>query len=140
METVTGKIIQEGFAVGPLRVWRRREAPPPAAAVLPPAQERARFEAARAQAGAQLEALCRRVRAELGEDFRALAYPGGYYNDLTEVLIHQAGIPITLSIRTDSRNVLVKGLPQSLYALCRWNVTADTTPESLLQMVGGQRG
>ena len=64
METVTGKIIQEGFAVGPLRVWRRREAPPPdAAAVLPPAQERARFEAARAQASAQLEALCQRVRA-----------------------------------------------------------------------------
>ena len=68
MEIVTGKIIQEGFAVGPLRVWRRREAPPPdAAAVLPPAQERARFEAARAQASAQLEALCQRVRAELGD-------------------------------------------------------------------------
>ncbi len=73
METVTGKIIQEGFAVGPLRVWRRREAPPPdAAAVLPPAQERARFEAARAQARAQLEALCQRVRAELGEDGAAI--------------------------------------------------------------------
>ena len=77
-------------------------------------------------------------RAELGEGFCALAYPGGYYNTLTEVLIHQAGIPVTLSIQTDSRNVLVRGLPQSLYALCRWNVTADTTPEALLEMVGGQ--
>ena len=45
---------------------------------------------------------------------------------------------MTLSIQTDSRNVLVRGLPQSLYALCRWNVTADTTPEALLEMVGGQ--
>ena len=89
---------------------------------------------------ADLERYGAERRAELGEDFCALAYPGGYYNTLSEVLIHQAGIPVTLSIQTDSRNVLVKGLPQSLYALCRWNVTADTTPEALLQMVGGQRG
>ena len=67
-----------------------------------------------------------------------MAYPGGYYNDLTEVLIHQAGIPITLSIRTDSRNVLLRGLPQSLYALCRWNITEQVTPEALLAMVEGE--
>ena len=69
--------------------------------------------------------------------FQALAYPGGYYDDLTEVLIHQAGIPVTFSIRTDARNVLVRGLPQSLYALCRWNVTERTAPQDLLAMVSG---
>ena len=71
-------------------------------------------------------------RQELGEGFCALAYPGGYYNDLVGVLVHEAGIPVTVSIRTDSRNVLVRGLPQSLYALCRMNVTERTTGEDLL--------
>lgn len=34
------------------------------------------------------------------------------------------------------RNVLVRGIPQSLYALCRWTATERTTPEELLRMVG----
>lgn len=74
---------------------------------------------------------------ELGAPFRALAYPEGQYRDWTEVLVHQAGIPLTLSTRTDSRNVLVRGLPQSLYALCRWYVTEDTTQEQLLAILQG---
>jgi len=74
---------------------------------------------------------------ELGEGFCALAYPGGYYSELTEVLIHEAGIPVTLTTRTDSRNVLVRGLPQSLYALCRWNMTERTGTEELLAIIGG---
>lgn len=75
---------------------------------------------------------------ELGAGFAALAYPGGYYSDLTEVLIHRYGIPVTATIRTDSRNVLVRGLPQSLYALCRYNVTAGMTGEQVVEMVRGQ--
>ena len=54
------------------------------------------------------------------------------------MLIHQAGIPVTLSIRTDSRNVLVRGLPQSLYALCRWNMTERTGAAELLSIVNGE--
>lgn len=84
-----------------------------------------------------MEIYDRERRRELGEGFSALAYPGGYYNVLTEVLIHQAGIPVTLSIETDRPNVLVRGLPQSLYALCRWNVTAGMTGEEVLAMIGG---
>lgn len=75
-------------------------------------------------------------RQELGEGFCALAYPGGYYDDASEVLVHQAGIPVTVSTRTDSRNVLVQGVPQSLYALCRANITERTTVEELLRLVG----
>ena len=44
---------------------------------------------------------------------------------------------MTLSIETDRPNVLVRGLPQSLYALCRWNVTAGMTGEEVLAMIGG---
>ncbi|MGN1308085.1 MAG: polysaccharide deacetylase family protein, partial [Faecousia sp.] len=75
-------------------------------------------------------------RQALGEGFCALAYPGGRYNNLVEVLVHEAGIPVTVSTRTDSRNVLVRGLPQSLYALCRMNVTDQTTGEELLAYLG----
>lgn len=69
----------------------------------------------------------------------AEAYPGGYYDEAAEVLVHQAGIPVTLTIRTDSRNILVRGIPQSLYALCRQTVTERTTPEELLRMVGEEQ-
>ena len=71
-------------------------------------------------------------RLELGEGFTALAYPGGFYSDLAEVTVHESGIPVTLSTHTDRRNVLVKGLPQTLYVLCRYNVTDRTTPEELI--------
>lgn len=76
-------------------------------------------------------------REELGEAFTALSYPGGQYTALTEAVVHQEGIALTLSTRTDSRNVLVRGLPQSLYALCRWNMTEDTTSEDMLEFLFG---
>lgn len=69
---------------------------------------------------------------ELGEGFTALAYPNGDYCDMAEVVIHQAGVPVTFATNTGRRNVLVRGLPQSLYALCRWNVSGDTGAEELL--------
>lgn len=72
---------------------------------------------------------------QMGRSFCALAYPGGSYNEFSEVLLHENGIPITYSTRTDSKNVIVKGLPQTLYALCRWNITNDTTAEELLHIV-----
>ena len=77
------------------------------------------------------------VGQELGAGLTSLAYPGGDYNTLTEVAVHQAGIPVTMSTRTDSRNILVRGLPQSLYALCRWYITEETTEEELLAILNG---
>lgn len=77
------------------------------------------------------------AKKELGYEFASLAFPGGDYTTLTEVLVHQAGIPVTMSTRTDSRNVLVRGLPQSLYALSRWSVTEETTQADLLELLNG---
>lgn len=75
---------------------------------------------------------------ELGrEGFTALAYPSGRYNSLSEEIVHAHGIPVTLSTRTDTRNVLVRGLPQSLYALCRWGIDDNTTAERLLSILEG---
>lgn len=96
-------------------------------------------EAYAAALAADMDCYERERRRELGDGFLALAYPGGYYSELTEALIHEAGIPVTFSIKTDARNVLVRGLPQSLYALCRWNITDRVSPQELLEMVGGSR-
>lgn len=86
---------------------------------------------------ADIERYAEIARRELGGAFTSLAYPKGEYTTLTEVLVHQAGIPVTMSTRTDSRNVLVRGLPQSLYALCRWYMTEETTPEDMLAVLNG---
>lgn len=79
-----------------------------------------------------------RVR-ELGEGFSALSYPEGQYNTLTEVLVHEAGIKLTMSSDTDRKNVLVRGLTQSLYALCRYDVTNGVTGEQIISYLEGQR-
>ena len=70
----------------------------------------------------------------------ALAYPSGVYSDLTEVVLHGNGFPITLSTDTDRRNTLVKGLPQTLCALCRLNVSeAQATEEILTYLENGKK-
>lgn len=72
-----------------------------------------------------------------GEKFTAFAYPSGAHSILGEVVIHSYGIKVTFSTQTDVRNTLVKGIPQSLYALCRYNmsdsVSAEDLPELLLK-------
>lgn len=77
------------------------------------------------------------AKKELGYEFTSLAFPGGDYTTLTEVLVHQAGIPVTMSTQTDNRNILVRGLPQSLYALSRWSVMEETTQADLLEVLNG---
>ena len=88
---------------------------------------------------ADLTAYADMAREKMDQEIIALAYPGGAYTTLTEVLVHQAGIPVTMSTRTDSRNVLVRGLPQSLYALCRWYMTNETTQEEMLAVLTGNQ-
>ena len=67
--------------------------------------------------------------------FYALSYPGGQYNQLSEKIIHNAGIPVTVTSDTDTRNIIVQGLPQTLYALSRWNITEKTTSDSILSIL-----
>lgn len=87
---------------------------------------------------ADLERYARERERELGEGFTALSYPSGGYWDITEVVVHEAGIPVTFAANAYRRNVLVRGLPQSLYALCRWNITEEVTPEGVLYIAQGE--
>lgn len=66
------------------------------------------------------------------------AYPYGLYSDLSEVLLSEAGIKVTLTVEP-GMNTVVKGLPQSLRALTRLTVGEDLSPEALLDLLEGLR-
>lgn len=73
--------------------------------------------------------------AALGRTAWVLAYPSGQYCELTEEIVHSLGFSITLSTDASRDNILIPGQPESLYALGRYDVTEDVTPELLLSWV-----
>ncbi|NLM52429.1 MAG: polysaccharide deacetylase family protein [Firmicutes bacterium] len=74
------------------------------------------------------------LEAQIGKPVFALAYPLGKYSDLTEVILSQMGVKVTLSTEPGI-NTLIKGLPQSLRALKRINVDENTSADELLQIL-----
>ncbi len=78
------------------------------------------------------------AQRELGHSFSALSFPGGSYTEQTQVEAKKAGFTVTFSIETDRRNTLVRGLKQSLYALCRYNMTNDVSNDRLLEILQNQ--
>lgn len=61
----------------------------------------------------------------------ALAYPKGQYSELTEQVVHEMGYQITLTTKSDHKNVIVQNRPETLYQLGRFNVSEDTTADQL---------
>ena len=70
---------------------------------------------------------------ELGTTVFALSYPLGKYSDLSEVVLKELGVKVTLTTEP-GMNTLIKGLPQCLRALKRIPVDENISPEALLQM------
>jgi len=70
----------------------------------------------------------------LGVDVTALAFPGGYYNRLANVILEEEGIKVTFSTE-EGVNELVKGLPQTLYSLKRFNMTEGMNLIQLLAKI-----
>ncbi|NLD87068.1 MAG: polysaccharide deacetylase family protein [Clostridiales bacterium] len=64
-----------------------------------------------------------------------LAYPYGIYDTLTEVILREEGILATFSTDINVKNILVKGLPQSLSALCRYSMRDDVSIEEMLALL-----
>ena len=79
-----------------------------------------------------------RSRAQLesatGQPVDVLAYPAGQYSTLAQVTLQSLGVHVTLSTNPGV-NTVVKGLPQTLYAMLRFGITEDVTPESLMDMI-----
>ena len=64
-----------------------------------------------------------------------LAYPAGQYSTLAQVTLQELGVHVTLSTNPGV-NTVVKGLPQTLYAMLRFGITDNITPEALLTLIG----
>jgi len=74
----------------------------------------------------------------LGRKADILAYPYGQCSTLSEILIAQEGIYATVTT-IPGVNTLVKGLPQTLRAMDRYDVEAmDLTGEELLALLAGE--
>ena len=68
-----------------------------------------------------------------GEPVTALAYPNGAYTTLGQALCRELGLKATFT--TENRtNVLIKGLPQCLYGMGRYNVE-EISGEELLALI-----
>ena len=80
------------------------------------------------------------ILAETGEDtVRSVAYPSGLYDDLAQVTLLENGFDITFSTQVGC-NTLVKGQPQTLLGLCRYNMNESVSVEQLLEWVSSARG
>ena len=75
------------------------------------------------------------LEAGTGEKISVLAYPEGFFSDLTEVTLRELGVKVTLSTNTDSKNTIIRGLPQSLNALCRYSIDESVSADGLLKLL-----
>ena len=79
-----------------------------------------------------------RSRSEIedatGEPAFALAFPGGYRDTLADVLLMQEGVRLTFTTESGV-NTLIKGLPQSLYRMRRFNVEGGITGAEIIRMI-----
>lgn len=69
-----------------------------------------------------------------GQPVDVLAYPAGQHSTLAQVTLQSLGVHVTLSTNPGV-NTVVKGLPQTLYAMLRFGITEDISPEALLDMI-----
>ena len=63
-----------------------------------------------------------------------LAYPYGAHETLSEILLQEAGIYATVTI-SPGINTIVKGIPQSLLCMNRFNIDESMTGEGLLALL-----
>ena len=96
--------------------------------------------------GAYLEVLsqdCRTAAAEFQRELDyapdVLAYPSGQYDILSQAALNKEGYTVTLSTRHGS-NTVVRGLPQTLYAMKRFNMNDSVSADTLLDWVSSARG
>ncbi|HWQ75202.1 MAG TPA: polysaccharide deacetylase family protein [Syntrophomonas sp.] len=76
------------------------------------------------------------IENAVGNVVNVYAYPSGYHTEFAEVLLRQRGYKATLTVEEGVNSVL-KGLPQSILGLKRYNVTDRITEEALVQLLEG---
>jgi len=74
------------------------------------------------------------IRASTGEELFAFAYPNGLIDRNSATLLREEGVHVTFSTEAGI-NTLIKGLPQSLYELKRYDVTDMMTGSDVLRII-----
>jgi peptidoglycan/xylan/chitin deacetylase (PgdA/CDA1 family) len=79
-----------------------------------------------------------RSKSEIEENLKTqvnvFAYPNGLSTTLNQVLLKQMGVKCTLTTN-EAVNTIVKGLPQSLFGLNRYNISDKVSAEQLLKII-----
>lgn len=92
---------------------------------------------------AYIKAFCKDYRRSVeeierctGKPAAAYAYPGGEFNELTEILLSQMGNKMSFAVYY-AQNEAVKGLPQTLRALSRYCVESQYSAADIIELIGG---
>ena len=76
------------------------------------------------------------IQSVLNVSCNVFTYPYGLCDTLSEAVLHSLGAEVTV-ITKPGINVIIKGIPQSLYQLKRINVSGGVTADELLQTLSG---
>ena len=79
------------------------------------------------------------IQSVLDVDCNVYTYPYGYRDILSEVVLQSLGIQVTVTI-DPGVNVLLKGVPQSLYSLKRIDLYCGMTAVELMDTIAGYMG
>ena len=93
---------------------------------------------------ASLSADCQKIRQAIQngtgeENVHVIAYPSGRYNSLAQVTLLENGFDISFTTE-EGTNTLIKGQPQSLLGLHRYNMNQSVSVEQLMEWVSPARG
>jgi len=70
----------------------------------------------------------------LDKNVSALSFPNGKTDTLTNVILSRLGIKATFTTK-EAKNTIIKGLPQSLFCLNRFNMYEDIDDKTLLKLI-----
>lgn len=74
------------------------------------------------------------IEAATGKAVNILAYPHGNYDKLSQAILWEMGVKVTLTASTGN-NVIIKGLPQSLLGMNRFIIDNSVTADDLLDII-----
>ena len=83
---------------------------------------------------ADFKHLQRIIEAELNKEVLVYAYPYGLYNELSEEILQELGVRVTLTTGAGF-NLIERGNPESLFLLNRINMTEDLCAETLIEFL-----
>lgn len=91
-----------------------------------------------------LSADCQKIRQVIQEGMgeasvHVMAYPSGQFDTLSQVTLLENGFDITFTTQVGN-NTLIKGQPQSLLGLHRYNMNESVSVEQMLEWVSPARG